>query len=92
MKTDNQFKSNLSEENICIPGDLILEVLGIIVKEQLKHEITQISENKSLIYVSVYINRTETRQIKLMQNIQHILNEYKEFRWEESEQYNWRES
>lgn len=92
MKSDHQFKSNLSEENICIPGDLILEVLGIIVREQLRHEITQVSENKSLLYVSLYINRSENRHIKLMQNIQYILNEYKEFRWEESESYNWRES
>lgn len=92
MKPDSQFKPNLNEENLCIPGDLILEILGIIVREQLRHEITQVSENKSLLYISVYINRSDNRHIKLMQNIRHILNEYKEFRWEESESYNWRES
>lgn len=92
MKSETQNKFNLSEENICIPADLVIEIVGIIVRENLKNEITQVSESKSLIYISVYLNKSDSRHIKLMQNIHRLLNEYKEFRWEESEQFNWRES
>ncbi|MCC6447500.1 MAG: hypothetical protein IT215_02290 [Chitinophagaceae bacterium] len=92
MKPELNNRSNLVEENICIPGDLLIEILGIIVRENLPHEITQVSENKSLVFVSLYINKSDMRHTKLIQNIHRLLTEYKEFRWEESEQFNWRES
>ena len=83
---------DLTEENLCIPCDLLIDIFGIVVKEAITHEVTQVIENRSLLYVSLYINHSNIRHKQVLQNIQNLLQEYKEYRWEESEQLNWRTS
>ena len=90
MKPVKSTDQNLTEESVCIPADLLLDIFGIVVKEAITHEITQVIENRSLVYLSIYINPNDIRHQQIFQNIQSILQHYKEYRWEESEQINWR--
>ena len=92
MKPVKLTNQDLTEESLCIPSDLLLDIFGIVVKEAITHEVTQVIENRSLVYVSVYVNPNNNRHQQIFQNIQNILQEYKEYRWEESEQLNWRTS
>ena len=92
MKPVKSTDPNLTEESLCIPSDLLIDIFGIVVKEAITHEVTQVIENKSLLYVSLYINHSNIRHKQILQNIQSLLKEYKEYRWEESEQLNWRTS
>jgi hypothetical protein len=92
MKPEKPLNPNLTEESLCIPVDLLLDILAIVVRESITHEVTQVIENRSLIYLCIYLNPNDRRHQQLLQNIQSILEEYKEYRWEESEQVNWRTS
>ena len=92
MKPDKTLYPNLTEESLCIPTDVLVDILTIIVKESILHEVTQVIENRSLIYLSIYMNPNDRRHQQILQNINNILQEYKEYRWEESEQINWRTS
>lgn len=92
MKPVKSTDQNLTEESVCIPVDLLLDIFGIVVKEAIPHEVTQVIENRSLVYLSIYINPNDIRHQQIFQNIQSILQHYKEYRWEESEQLNWRTS
>jgi hypothetical protein len=90
MKPDKPLNPNLTEESLCIPTEVLVDILTIIVKESIPHEVTQVIENRSLIYLCIYINPNDRRNQQILQNIHNILQEYKEYRWEESEQINWR--
>ena len=92
MKLDTPNNRHLTEENISIPLDMLLEVLHIVVKESLQHQVTQVIENRSLIHLTAYINQQEPRQQKIIQNIKRLLSEYEEYRWNECETFNWKES
>jgi hypothetical protein len=90
MKPDKSINQHLTEESVCVPLDLLLDILGIIVKENITHEVTQVIENRSLVYLSIYINPKDIRHQHLFQNIQNIMEEYNAYRWKESEKFNWR--
>jgi HD superfamily phosphohydrolase len=92
MKPVKSTDPDLTEEYLCIPSDLLVDIFGIVVKESIIHEVTQVIENRSLLYLSLYINHSNIRHQQLLHNIQNLLQEYKEYRWEESEQLNWRTS
>ena len=92
MTATKQYDQNIIEENIAVPQDMILEILNIIVKENLKHQATQVVENRSLIYLSVFINELDERHQKILQNLKWLLTEYNDMRWSECENLNWRES
>lgn len=92
MKPVKPTDPDLTEESLCIPCDLLIDIFGIVVKETITHKVTQVIENRSLVYVSIYVNHSNIRHQQVLQNIQNLLQEYKEYRWEESEQLNWRTS
>jgi len=82
---------NTTEESLKVPADVLLDILGIIVKESLKHEITQVIESRSIVVVAVFFDNGTLKQQRILQNIQNILEEYREYRWSNSEDINWRE-
>jgi len=82
---------NTTEEILKVPADVLLDILGIIVKESLKHEITQVIESRSIVVVAVFFDNGTLKQQRILQNIQNILEEYREYRWSNSEDINWRE-
>jgi hypothetical protein len=89
MATEKQIK-DLNEESLSIPADMLLDVLAIIVTEGLRHEITQVITNRSIVNLLVYIQPTEKRQHQALQNIKDLLQEYNDYRWEETNDTNWR--
>lgn len=82
---------NISEENIKVPVDLIMDILGIIIKEGFKHEVIQVVENRSLIVMAVFHQKDSLRHQGALDNIKNLLDEYNEYRWAENEQLDWRE-
>lgn len=91
MKTDHKPDPNQTEENLCIPLDLVVDIFGIIVRESIPHEVTEVVESRSLMYVSLYLHKSHNRHEPALQNIQRLLKEYKNYRWDEREHLNWRE-
>ncbi len=81
----------ITEETLKIPLDMSIDIFAIIVKEGLKHEILEVIENRSLIIMAVQYNKKQSRHQKIKENIQELLQEYNEYRWEENEQLNWKE-
>lgn len=92
MTATTSYNQNSIEENLAVPQDMILEILNVIVKENLKHQATQVVENRSLLYLSVFINEFDERHLKIIQNLKWMLSEYNDLRWSECEKLNWRES
>lgn len=82
---------NISEENIKVPVDLIMDILGIIIKEGFKHEVIQVIENRSTIVIALFHHKDSLRHQRVLDNIKNLLDEYKEYRWAENEQLDWRE-
>jgi hypothetical protein len=82
--------TSISNENIKVPQDMIIDILSILLKEDLKYEITEILENRAMAAFIIGIDREKPRQLKAFQNIQQLLNSYNEFRFSENETLNWR--
>lgn len=83
-------EKEITEEVLKIPADMLMEILNIIVKEGLKHEVIQIVQNRSLAILSVYYDKSVARAQKVMYNIQNILLDYQHYRTWENEELNWR--
>jgi len=82
---------NTTEESLKIPSDILLDVLAVIVKETIRHEITQVVEGRSMVILSVYLNDGSLKQQRALQNIQSMLEEYNEYRYSENEELDWRD-
>ncbi|MBA3705109.1 MAG: hypothetical protein H0W84_04210 [Bacteroidetes bacterium] len=85
-------QSEITEEVIKVPQDLLIDVLSIILKENLKYEITQIQENRSIAVIAIGLDCNQSRQVKVFQNIQNHLHYYNDYRYGQNESINWRES
>lgn len=83
---------NLADEIIKVPQDMLIDILAILTKEELKYEITEVLENRASATFSIAIDRSKPRQIKVLQNIQQLLTSYNEYRYSEDETLNWREN
>jgi hypothetical protein len=81
-----------SEETLKIPNDLLIDILGIIVKEELKHEIIEIIQNRSLIVIAVTYDKNSVRTGKVIENIKNLILDYEHFRSSENEELNWRDN
>ncbi|MBL7920689.1 MAG: hypothetical protein JNJ40_10270 [Bacteroidia bacterium] len=82
---------NTKEESLKIPTDILLDVLMIIVKEQIRHEVTDVLESRGIVKVSVYLNNDLLKHQRVLQNIQNIIEEYNEYRYADNEELNWRD-
>jgi hypothetical protein len=87
MKDNNE----IAEETFKIPLDILIDIIAIIVKEELKHEVIKVVQSRSLIVVAVSYNKNSLKVQKVMQNIQSLISDYEHFRASESEELNWRE-
>jgi hypothetical protein len=83
--------TSITNENIKVPQDMILDILSILLKEDLKYEITEVNENRAVAAFAIEIDRDKPRQLKALQNMQELLNSYNEFRFSENETLNWRD-
>ena len=87
MKTDK----NIAEESLKIPIDMMMDILTIIVKEELKHEIINVVPNRSMVVMELAYERNNQRSEKAIQNIQALLADYQHYRLWEDEEVNWKE-
>ncbi len=88
MKNTNE----ITEEIIKVPQDMLIDILSIILKEDIKYEIQQVQENRSIAIIEMSIDRNQTRHVKAQQNIQNHLHYYNDYRFGQNESFNWRES
>ena len=84
--------TNHTDEIIKVPQDMLIDILSILLKEELKYDITEVLENRSVAVVAISIDSNKSRQLKALQNIKELLNAYNEFRYSENETLNWREN
>ncbi len=80
-----------TEENLKIPSDILLDVLAVVAKESIRHEVTQVIENRGIILLSLYLNDNMLKHQRALQNIQNMIEEYNEYRYSENEESNWRD-
>lgn len=85
-------KNEITEQSIKIPLDMLIDIFAIILKEDLKYEVVQVLENKAVMILSIEIDGKQSRQVKVLQNIQNQLHAYNDYRYGENESLNWRES
>jgi hypothetical protein len=83
---------NHTDEIIKVPQDMLVDILSILLKEELKYDITEVLENRSIAVIAICFDSNKSRQIKALQNIKELLNAYNEFRYSENETLNWREN
>jgi putative lipoic acid-binding regulatory protein len=81
-----------TEETLKIPSDMLIDILGIIVKEELKHEIIEVIQNRSLVVITVWHEKNSARTGKVIENIKNLLLDYEHFRSSENEELNWRDN
>lgn len=82
---------NGSQEIIKIPGDVLIDILALIVRERIKHEVCEVIENRSLVMIALTPEQSNPRHQKALKNISQILEYYHEHRTEESEDLDWKE-
>lgn len=82
---------NTKEESLKIPTDILLDVLMIIIKEHILHEVTDVLESRGIVKVSLYLNNDLLKHQRVLQNIQSIIEEYNEYRYADHEELNWRD-
>lgn len=82
---------NTKEESLKIPTDILLDVLTVIVKEHIRHEVTDVLESRGIVKVSLYLNNDLLKYQRVLQNIQNIIEEYNEYRYADNEELNWRD-
>lgn len=82
---------NSIEEMLKVPSDILLDVLTIVAKEKIRHEIRQVIEGRGLVILSLYLSDSQLSQQRALQNIQNIIEEYNEYRYSENEEFNWRD-
>ena len=82
---------NTKEEIIKVPSDILLDVLTVIVKERLRHEISQVYGNRGIVEISLYLSNDTSIHEKVLDNIQSIMEEYNEYRYSQNEELNWKE-
>lgn len=85
-------KTEHKEETIKVSADMLLDILGIILKEGLKYEIIQIIENRAIAVIQVGVDSNPSRQAKVIQNINNLLSTYNDYRFGQDESLNWREN
>lgn len=85
-------KNEITEETIKVPSDMLIDILSIILKEGLKHEVIQVLENRGIALMVIGVDGNQSRQVKVIQNIRNLLNSYNDYRFSEDESFNWRES
>ena len=88
MNTKNEQK----EETIKVPADMLLDILGIILKERLKYDIVQIIENRAIAVMQISVDSNPSRQLKAIQNIHNLLSTYNDYRFGQDESLNWRDN
>lgn len=81
-----------TDEIIKVPQDMLIDILSIFLKEELKYDITEVLESRSVAVIAISIDGNKSRQLKALQNIKELLNAYNEFRYSENETLNWREN
>lgn len=81
-----------TDEIIKVPQDMLIDILSILLKEELKYDITEVLESRSVAVIAISIDSNKSRQLKAFQNIKELLNAYNEFRYSENETLNWREN
>lgn len=81
-----------TDEIIKVPQDMLIDILSILLKEELKYDITEVLESRSIAVIAISIDSNKSRQLKALQNIKELLNAYNEFRYSENETLNWREN
>lgn len=81
---------NTTEESIKVPSDILLDVLAIIVRERIRHEVTEVIESRNLAVLSVFVNDGSLKQQRALQNIQSLMEEYNEYRYSQNEELDWR--
>jgi hypothetical protein len=81
-----------TDEIIKVPQDMLIDILSIFLKEELKYDITEVLESRSIAVIAISIDSNKSRQLKALQNIKELLNAYNEFRYSENETLNWREN
>ena len=85
-------EKEIIEETIKIPIDIVVDVLSVIVKEKLNHEVIHVIQNRSLIVLSISYDKNFSRHQNTLYDIRAMLEDYNNFRSEEEEQenVNWR--
>ena len=85
-------EKEIIEETVKIPIDMVVDVLAVIVKENLSHEIIQVIENRSLIVIAITYDKKFSRHQNTLYDIRTMLEDYTNFRSQEEEQenVNWR--
>jgi len=81
-----------TDEIIKVPQDMLIDIVAILLKEELKYDITEVLESRSVAVIAISIESNKSRQLKALQNIKELLNAYHEFRYSENETLNWREN
>lgn len=87
MKTDK----NIAEENLKIPLDMVIDILTIVLREELNHEIIDVIPTRSTVVLEISYDRSDSRAQKAFLTIQDLLSQYQHYRHWEHEDLNWRD-
>ncbi len=85
MEDKNRFKT------LTIPLDVLIDVINIVMETELKNEITAVNVNRSFIELKVEYQNGLGYHLRAIENIESILDDYNQYRFEESET-DWRNS
>lgn len=81
----------MKDNAIKVPVDMSIDVFKVIVKENIKHEVAQVDENRGIILVVLSLDKTSVRHQEALENIRNMVLDYQEYRFGENEELDWRD-
>lgn len=82
----------IKEEIIKVPQDMLIDILAVLLLEALPFEIIRVQQSRGIAMIAIQVDGKLSRQEKVLQNIQSLLDDYNQFRFSEFENFKWRES
>ena len=73
-----------------VPLDMVPDVFGLIVSQQLTHAITEAGGDKWFVRTTVHFDRSSERQRAAVAQIERILDTFNDYRNAGYEEINWR--
>lgn len=82
----------VKEKILKIPAELLIDILALIVRHRLKHQVSEVLQSRSLVILVVCSQDKDQKQEAALRQIEDILDEYHRYRHSENEDLNWKDA
>ena len=72
-------ENNTNIKRYKVPQDILMDILRILFKNNIKHQITGIQERENIILLNVHLKQNNIKSEEAQENISSILEDYSQY-------------